>query len=189
MFCVWHLLFNIMSKNSSLVVCSSPLIFFVHCSIVLQYEVLKFIRSTFGGLLDCFHFLYIKNKTCEYCYTSWCTFTFISIGYVPGNGFSKLLATCVLRFRRYCQSSKVVVPIYTPSVGVAVFWIVLYPQQHLPLLLILLLIFYVSHCGEWEVVLFLFSWWLKKLSTFSCLLNVFGYFFPVNFPICCWWKK
>lgn len=70
----------------------------------------------------------------------------------------------------------------------AVFWIVLYPQQHLLLLLILLLIFYVSHCGEWEVVLFTFSRWLKKLSTFSCLLSIWV-FFPVNFPICCRLKK
>lgn len=70
----------------------------------------------------------------------------------------------------------------------AVFWIVLYPQQHLLLLLILLLIFYVRHCGEWEVVLFTFSWWLKKLSPFSCLLSIWV-FFPVNFPICLLIKK
>lgn len=115
MFCVWNLLFNIMSKNLSLAVCSSPLIFFVHLFYSLAiYEILKLIHSTFDGLLDYFHFLYIKNKTCEYCYTCWCTFTFISIVYVPGNGFSRLSATCVLRFRTYCQSSKVVVPIYTP---------------------------------------------------------------------------
>ena len=70
----------------------------------------------------------------------------------------------------------------------AVFWIVLYLQQHLPLLLILLLIFYVSHCGEWEV-LFIFSWWLKKIEYLFMPVECIWVFFSSEFSYLLLMKK
>lgn len=91
-----------------------------------------------------------------------------------GVDFVGHLGICILKFRRYCQSSTIgCTSLHPHQQGMGVFPIALYPPQHLLLLLILLLIFYFA-------ILVSVKWFYlhltKKIDTFSCVYQIFGVF-------------